>query len=200
MRRLALLGILIGAVCPLDAAEVIASDSPVPAPARTKALSPTLSAALTAKLPAFNPPGNADKSDEDADDFDLPVPRNGIIRLPRVVVEGNRPPVFTEREIYTDKGLADLAVKRYFTDTGLALNRYRLPLVGMTKETYALMLWQQDRRLGQIREFSEQATLDEALGEEDRAAELRDLVNDALGQPPLFHGVHRAVYRDARGQ
>ena len=166
---------------------------------RSRPLSPTLTAAITDSLPKYDARSHSEAAQE-AEAFDLPKPKNGIIRLPRVVVEGNRPAVFTERELYTDQGLAQLAVKRYFNDTGLALNSFRLPLVGMTKEAYAMMLWQQDRRLGQIREFAEQATLDEAMGEGARAAELRALVYDTLGHKPLFHSPHRAAYRDARGQ
>lgn len=166
---------------------------------KARLLSPTLALAITKSLPKYVPPSSKDASDQ-IEAFDLPKPRNGIIRLPTVVVEGNRPTIFTEREIYTDKGLAEIAVKRYFNDTGLALNRFRLPLVGMTKEAYAMLLWQEDLRLGQIRKFAEQATLDETLGHDGRAAELRLLINDTLGHIPLFLGAHRAPYRDARGQ
>lgn len=166
---------------------------------RSRPLSPPLTTAITESLPNYDARSHSVAAAEAAA-FELPKPKNGIIRLPRVVVEGHRPAVFTEREIYTDQGLAELAVKRYFNDTGLALNSFRLPLVGMTKEAYAMMLWQQDRRLGQIREFAAQATLDDALGEGERAAELRTLVHDTLGPKPLFRSPHRAAYRDARGQ
>jgi|GEM_PF-602442 len=192
---------LFGSLFALIAYPVGAEPSAPAAPDSNKArlLSPILANAITASLPKYAPPPQK-KAAAQIEKLDLPQPRNGIIRLPTVVVEGNRPPIFTEREIYTNRGLAELAVKRYFNETGLALNRFTLPLVGMTKEAYAMLLWQEDLRLGQIREFSEQATLDEALGHGDRAAELRTLVNDALGRKPLFHSAHRAPYRDARGQ
>lgn len=176
---------------------------------RARALSPTISAALTEGLPKFNPPAktaaakSADSDDGVDEDLfaDLPKPKNGIVRLPRVVVEGNRPPVFSEREIHTDKGLADLAVKRYFTSqTVLALNRFRLPLVGMGKEAYAMMLWQEDERLRLLEEYGDAADMTEAAGDEQRARELRDLLDETLSHTPLFLNPGRVPYRDARGQ
>ncbi len=174
------------------------------APARSNALSENLAAALTESLPKFNPPPALDATDENGDDelfADLPKPKNGIVRLPRVVVEGERPPVFSEKEIHTAKGLAELAVKRYFTtQTGLALNRFTLPLFGMGKEAYALLLYEQDERLRLLREYGEEADLLDAAGDDERAAELRDLLHDTLSHQPLFLSPAHAPYRDARGQ
>ena len=51
------------------------------------------------------------KTDADAS---IDKPKNDIIRLTRVVVKGQRPPVFREQDIYTPKALAELAIKRYF--------------------------------------------------------------------------------------
>ncbi len=191
-----------------------ADDSPpaeaeTPSPARANALSPDLAAALTASLPRFTPPpmregdGSGAEAEANDDDLfaDLPKPKNGIVRLPRVVVEGSRPPVFSEKEIHTAKGLADIAVKRYFdSQFALALNRYTLPLVGMGKEAYALMLYEQDERLRLLREYGEEADLLEAGGDDQRAAELRDLLHDTLSHEPLFLSPAHAPYRDARGQ
>ena len=188
----------------LLAASVGAAEAPTPQPApQPRALSPTISAALTDALPKFNPPPKR-TTDEGADDdlwADLPKPKNGIVRLPQVVVEGSRPPVFSEREIHTDKGLADLAVKRYFdSQTLLALNRYTLPIFGMGKEAYAMMMWQEDERLRLLAEYGEAADLTAAAGDEKRAEELRELLNDTLSREPLFLNPSRVPYRDARGQ
>jgi hypothetical protein len=166
------------------------------APSRSRALSPTVADAVTAALPKFKPA----RTEAEPDDSELPQPKNQIIRLPRVVVEGTRPPVFTEREVHTDKGLAELAVKRYFTETGLALNAFTLPLVGMSKEAYAMMLWQQDERLRLINEFSEEADITEAFGDPDRADQLRDLLNDTLAHPTVFLHPGRVSLRDLRGE
>ena len=189
----------------LIALSVAAADDPPPA--RSNALSDNLAAALTDSLPKFNPPAKSAATDTDGDEgdddlfADLPKPKNGIVRLPRVVVEGERPPVFSEKDIHTAQGLADLAVKRYFTtQTGLALNRFTLPLFGMGKEAYALLLYEQDDRLRLLREYGEEADLLQAAGDEQRAAELRDFLNDTLAHEPLFLSPAHAPYRDARGQ
>ncbi|WP_221029487.1 hypothetical protein [Actomonas aquatica] len=178
-----------------------------PPPSR-RALSSEISDALTASLPKYNPPAkpaegtDADATAADTDPWaDLPKPKNGIVRLPRVVVEGNRPPIFSEREIHTRQGLADLAVKRYFkSDTLLALNRFTLPLVGMGKEAFAMLLYDQDERLRLLSEYGADADLLDALGETTRATELRDLLNDTLSHEPLFLSSARTPFRDARGQ
>ena len=178
-----------------------------PAPTRPRALSSTISEALTEALPKFNPPPKRDATESTDDGVDedlfagLPKPKNGIVRLPRVVVEGNRPPIFSEREINTDKGLAEIAVKRYFnSQTALALNRFRLPLVGMGKEAYAMMLWEQDERLRLLDEYGDAADLIETAGDEKRADELRSLLNDTLSHNALFLGAGQTPFRDARGQ
>ncbi|MCC5025436.1 MAG: hypothetical protein J6386_22815 [Candidatus Synoicihabitans palmerolidicus] len=57
-------------------------------------------------MPKFNPPPPPSEDEDDGVDEELMLkPKNGIVRLPQVVVEGNRPPVFSERQINTDKGL-----------------------------------------------------------------------------------------------
>ncbi len=190
------------------ALSLAAEEPSAPPPARAKALSSNLAAALTEQLPKYNPPKPVTKPATDADEAeaedlfaDLPKPKNGIVRLPRVVVEGNRPPVFSEREIHTAQGLADLAVKRYFrSDTLLALNRFTLPIVGMGKEAFAMLLYEQDERLRLLDAYGKDAALLDALGDEDRAAELRDLLNETLAHPTQFLNPAHAASRDARGQ
>lgn len=188
---------------PAGETEAPAGSGPAEKPP-VRALSPALAEALSASLPAYRPPAAKDpaETDDEANDrlISLPKPRNGIVRLPRVVVEGKRPPVFREQDIYTAKGLAEIAVKRYFTETGLALNRFTLPLVGMGKEAYALLLWQQDERLRLLREFNEEADWSEAFGDRERAEAIRDLLNDTLSHPPVFYNPGQSSLRDARGQ
>jgi hypothetical protein len=88
------------------------------APNRASPLSAELAQAITAGLPAYLPPPST--ATAPPAEHDLPAPRNRIIRLPRGVVEGNRPTRFTARELHPDQGWSELAVKHFFTDTGLA--------------------------------------------------------------------------------
>ena len=86
------------------------------------------------------------------------------------------------------------------SQTLLALNRYTLPIFGMGKEAYAMMMWQEDERLRLLAEYGEAADLTAAAGDEKRAEELRELLNDTLSREPLFLNPSRVPYRDARGQ
>lgn len=116
---------------------------------RTRPISPGLAANLARAMPKYNPPPAPKPKTEE--EVEAEQPRNQIIRLPKVVVEGQRPPVFTERELYTKEGLEALAVGRYLSelDRGV-LNRYRLPFVGMTAEQRAMMMYEEDERLKNI--------------------------------------------------
>lgn len=160
-----------------------ATETPPPAQAkRPRAISSDLANQLAVSMPKYNPP-QPKKAQPETEEADSPVaadqPKNKIIRLPKVIVEGQRPPVFTEREVNTQKGLADIAVKRYFNETGLALNRFRLPLIGMTKEQYAMMLYEEDERLRRLGEAQDNVSI---LRQTDPAAadELQDDVNSTF--------------------
>jgi hypothetical protein len=129
-----------------------ATTTPAATPRRTRAVSAAVAAALAAEMPKYAPPKPAaPEAEEDlTDQRDIDKPRNQIIRLPDYVVREKRPPVFRSRDINTTKGLGELALKRYFSETGRALNRFTLPLIGMSPEAYALMLYAEDERLENI--------------------------------------------------
>lgn len=126
---------------------------------RARAISSNLADALAASMPKYNPPPKpAPKAPgEEVDLREIDKPRNQIIRLPQYVVREERPPVFTEREISTTKGLNAIALRRYFSQTGLALNRFTVPLFGISKEAYAQMLYAEDERLRNIAELESAA-------------------------------------------
>ena len=63
------------------------------------------------------------KAEEEAADLrDTDKPKNGIVRLEKYVVREERPPIFTERQINTKKGLTSIAMRRYISDADRALN------------------------------------------------------------------------------
>jgi hypothetical protein len=97
---------------------------------------------------SFQPPAPpAPPAPKTAEEEEADAPKNGIVRLPEYVVQGERPPVFREKDVNTQKGLGEIAVKRFFGEAGKALNAYHLPLFGMSKEQYALMLYEQEQRV-----------------------------------------------------
>ena len=186
------IGSTVGAFHPLAIAAVEDSDQ--------RHLSSEVSNALTASLPKFRAKQETAPSDSPHPLGLSAKPKNKIIRLPRVVVEGNRPPIFLEQEIHTAKGLADLAVKRYFNQTGLVLNRFTLPFVGIGKEAYAMLMWQDDERLRLLRKYGEAVQLDRTTGNDARATTLEAIIADTLSRSPQFLSPGHIPYRDARGE
>jgi len=123
--------------------------------------------AITAGLPRYAPPPKqapkkpaADVETEDeAEPAGTPSspdqPRNKIIRLPRYIVEGDRPPVFRERDIYTKQALAAIAMRRYLSAFDRSfLNRF--DLFG-SKEGRAMAMYHEDERLQNIADLKHAA-------------------------------------------
>ena len=118
---------------------------------------------ITAGLPRYAPPPKEApqkpaaevESDDEAEPEGTPLspdqPRNKIIRLPRYIVEGDRPPVFRERDLYTTQALSAIAMKRYLSrlDSSL-LNRFTIPLFTLTNEARAMAMYEEDERLQNI--------------------------------------------------
>ena len=122
---------------------------------------------ITAGLPRYNPPPKpapkkpaADvEGDDEAEPEDAPLspdqPRNKIIRLPRYIVEGDRPPVFRERDVYTKQALAAIAMRRYLSTFDRSfLNRYNI--LG-SKEGRAMAMYEEDERLQNIADLKKAA-------------------------------------------
>ncbi len=121
---------------------------------RKRAISPGLASSLAAAMPKYNPP--VEPPPKTAEEEEADKPRNQIIRLPQVVVEGDRPPVFTERQLYTRAELARLASRRYLSelDRGV-LNRVHLPIVGQSAEQRALAQYEEEERQRNIAEANQ---------------------------------------------
>lgn len=146
--------------------------APAPAPRRPRAISAEAAAALAATAPKYSPPPKPPekKPDEELPDLrEIDKPKNTIIRLPKFVVQEPKPPVFRERDIYTSKGLAEIAMKRYLTETDRVLNRFRLPFLTMTNEERALMMYAEDERLKNMGDFADRANM---IQQSDAAAGL----------------------------
>jgi hypothetical protein len=135
------------------------ADAPPPKPKRYHSVSPELAASLAATMPKYNPPKPVEKKpdDEDVDLRDVDKPKNQIIRLPKYVVQEQKPPVFRERDIHTAKGLAALAIKRYLSEADRALNSFRLPFFGVSNEARALAMYAEDERLKNISDLNDTA-------------------------------------------
>lgn len=139
------------------------------APRRARAISPEVAAQLAASAPKYAPapPKPEPKPEEKMVDMrEVDKPRNGIIRLPKYIVQEPKPPVFTERAINTEKGLTDIAMRRYISEADRALNRFTLPLFGTSRESRALAMYAEDERLKNMAELTDNAR---AAGQSDPA-------------------------------
>jgi len=151
------------AATPPVAKAAAADDSaPAPTPRRVRAISAEAAAALAATAPKYAPPPKPPESKPEAELPDLreiDKPKNAIIRLPKYIVQEPKPPVFRERDINTAKGLAEIAMRRYLTETDRVLNRFRIPFLTMTNEERALMMYAEDERLKNMADFADRANM-----------------------------------------
>src|SRR5215216_1868278 len=89
----------------------VAAPGPV-SPDRIGSFSAETSAKISANAPKFTPPANPDSKAEDLPDLrDSDKPRNGIIRLPKVMVQEPKQPKIKERDLLTPQAKIALAYK-----------------------------------------------------------------------------------------
>ena len=155
------------------AAPVAAAEAP---PKRTRAISGSVASMLAASMPKYTPPPPpptpeelAKKAEEEAADLrEIDKPKNGIVRLDKVIVREERPAVLAERTINTKQGLRDLAMRRYITDADRALNRYSIPLFsgwspgsdkGSSTEERALFMYSEDERLKNMADLADNTNM-----------------------------------------
>lgn len=127
---------------------------------RRRAISPEVSAALAAAAPKYTPPPPKPEpkpEEEEVDLRDVDKPKNKIIRLPKYIVQEQKPVVLTERAVHTQKGLADIAVRRYISDVDRALNRFTIPIIGVSAEQRALAMYAEDERLKNMSDLRDSA-------------------------------------------
>lgn len=86
-------------------------------------------------------------------------PKNTIVRLPKFVVQERLPAVFTERDIYSKKGLENLAMRRYLTETDRVLNRFKLPLFGTSNADRAMAMYAEDERLKNMSDVADRTNM-----------------------------------------
>jgi len=165
-----------------------------PAPAKsnvvvtgeTSRVSSGLASSITSILPKYAPPPppvantHADPATEEAQEIDEGgtdengQPRNKIVRLPRYVVHGERPPIFKEKELYNKRELGKLAAKRYLSALDRSvLNRYTIPIIGVTPEQRALQMYEENERLENISDLKQDARNAERAGDSAEAKAIR---------------------------
>ena len=166
------------------AAQSTPAAEPTPARPQNRAVSPALAAALAERMPKYNPPPPPREPTEE--ELEESQPKNRIVRLPQMIVEGQRPPVFRERDINTKKGMAELAMSRYLSELDRGLNRYTLPLFGQSNEQRALAQYAEEERLQNMQSAEESAQMIRASEGEDAAEDFRDAANATFIRTPYL--------------
>jgi hypothetical protein len=152
-----------------------AASTEAPAPAAEKKRNRAISGETSSLLSAgykYSPPKPEEPSvdeDELIDKRDIDKPRNEIIRLPQYMVEGVRPAVFAERNLYTKQDFSTLLMQRYLGKNGL--NKYQL---GKTGQAYAAQMYWDDERLKNMVEGDRQVSLYRVAGDEEKAAKVEE--------------------------
>ncbi len=148
-----------------------ASKPPLP-PEKERTLSKSLSSALSAGL-TYKPPPAPKPEAEEVDLRDIDKPKNEIIRLPKYVVEAKRPPVFNDRNLYSQEMLRKLAYQRYISPFSRnILNRYHL--LGRGDEAYAMMQYEADERKRAMSEMDDKISMYRVFGDNATADQLKD--------------------------
>ena len=129
------------AATPADAAPHADAPKPKPRPR----LSPEVAAQLVAGLPVWKPlPPGAQPPPT------TPPPADpDVIQMKAVIVRGDKvPPHVDDKEWRTPKARDDVLMNQYLSDFDRTfLNRYTLPIVGVSKEARARMMYEEDKRL-----------------------------------------------------
>ena len=161
-----------------------APSEPAPTPRkRERAISGDVAASLAAAMPKYNPPKPAPPPtpiEQQPDLREIDTPKTTIIRLPAYVVRDAKPPVFRERDINTQQGLANIAMRRYSTEASRALNRFTIPIFGQTQEARALAMYAEDERLKNITELNDAADMISARDKAQGAYIKRDIQNTTM--------------------
>jgi hypothetical protein len=112
---------------------------PVDSDGQTRSVSPGIAAALSAGMPKFSPPTPTPTPVAEPQDLrDIDKPKNEIHRLPKYIVRETRPPIFRDRDLFTQTGLIDLYFKNH---PGLVIGN----ILGLNSAA-ALQMYQDDQR------------------------------------------------------
>ncbi len=151
-------------------AQVVETSTSEDTQRKSRALTNAVSSGITFQPPP--PPKTEEqlRAEEAAAERDRP--KNGIVRLPKYIVEGQRPPVFVERDFNRTKALAALALTR---NEGLNIGG---PIANLNAPV-ALQAYQEELRLQQMASLRSTAESYRAAGDNAKADELDAITRDA---------------------
>jgi hypothetical protein len=165
------------------AASPVFADPPAPAtkpptPKPRPRLSERITSQIVASIPAWSPP-----PPDPAEKAPPPPPDPDVVRMAPVVVKDYRLPRIEEKDWRTKKAEDAALVKEYITPFDrYFLNRFTLPIIGMSPEARARMMYEEDQRLRDLKWMNDEIDQMKQL-DPDGAKELRSIRNSTFARP-----------------
>jgi hypothetical protein len=153
-----------------------AANPPVPKP--RPRLSTRITSQLAPSIPPWSPP-----PPKPAEKDPPPPPDPDVVRMAPVIVRDYRLPRIEEKEWLTKKALSSKLVNEYLPpfDRNF-LNRFTLPIVGISPEARARMMYEEDQRLRDLRWMNNEIEQTKLLDPE-AAKELKHIRNSTFTRP-----------------
>jgi len=142
---------------------------------RRRAISDSLAAGLNSAIPTYAEATAPQPDPEPAPASDYVPPddlSDEVVSMPRVVVRAERPPVFRERDLYSEDELANIALRRY-----AGLNVTPFDFLNRLNAPIALQMYREDERLRVMKDLTDTADAFERAGDAETGAYIRDTTN-----------------------
>ncbi len=156
-----------------DAATTTDAAAARPAPRPRPRLSTAITSQIAGTVPAWKrpPPGAKPKAPPPPDSPD-------VVRMAPVIVDAYRIPGAAEKEWMTPRGRDVLLMNQYLSSFDRnVLNRFTLPLIGVSNEARARMMYDEDKRLQDLRWINDR--INELKAVDPAAAKELEQVRDA---------------------
>lgn len=153
-----------------------ATEQSVPKP--RPRLSERITSQLAPSIPAWSPP-----PPQPAEKAPPPPPDPDVVRMAPVIVRDYRLPRIEEKEWLTWKALDAELVKQYIPPFDrYFLNRFTLPIIGISPEARARMMYEEDQRLRDLKWINDEIDQVKRLDPE-AAKELKSIRNNTFTRP-----------------
>ncbi len=151
------------------AAAPAASTAKPVAPKPRPKLSPQLTSQISSSIPAWKAPP--------ADHAPPPPPDPDVVRMAPVIVKENRLPRTDDKKWLTPKARDAALVKEYIPPFDrYFLNRFTLPIFGISKEARARMMYEEDKRLQDLKWINDQ--IDQVKSQDPQEAKALSRIRD----------------------
>ena len=149
-----------------------------PAPKPRPRLSERVTSQIVASIPPWRPP-----PPEPAEKAPPPPPDSDVVQMAPVVVRDSRLPRIEQKDWLTRKAQDAELVKEYITPFDrYFLNRFTLPLFGMSPVARARMMYEEDQRLRDLNWINDEIDQMKQLDPE-AAKELKSIRNSTFTRP-----------------